>query len=262
MHDLFFPISPSSLFGIMSICLSGKHLWFLKLCLGTWAHTFSVAAVIALLGLCLWLAAPRHHSHSLQYSLTSPVFGPSSLLSLYNSLMNPRHVQQTSYLQNCLLFRWFVFLSTVMQLFQYRFAKKWKHGVVTFFRSSKVVPICVLDGREYLFPTALALQSHICFGWKLTTSLVFSMSPPPPFTQHPQHARFQARGLTLTDNGCVQLQGISNRVLSQKLSVGLSGPWWMAPSSVSLPINNPLAPRWARCPSLSGPPFHSYISLS
>lgn len=119
---------------------------------------------------------------------------------------------------------------------------------MTFFRSSKVFPICVLDGREYLFPTVLALQSHICFGWKLNTSLVFSMSAPPPFTRHPQHARSQARGLTLMDNGCVQLQGISNRVLSQKLSIGLSGPWWMAPSSVSLPINNPLAPRWARCP--------------
>lgn len=155
----------------------------------------------------------------------SPVFGPSSLLSLYNSLMNPRHVQQTSYLQNCLLFRWFVFLSTVMQLFQYHFAKKWKHGVVTFFRSSKVFPICVLDGREYLFPTVLALQSHICFGWKLTTSLVFSVSVPPRLSPSILNTPvLKQGGLTLTDNECVQLQGISNRVLSQKLSMGLSGP--------------------------------------
>lgn len=136
----------------------------------------------------------------------SPFFAPSSLLSLYNSLMNPRHVQQTCSLQNCLLLRWFVFLSTVTQIFQYRCAKKWKPSccdIVLFFHR---VP--------HLFPTMLALQSHICFGWKLTILLVFSMSAPLPFTQHPQHAPSQARGLTLTDNGCVQLQGISNRLLS------------------------------------------------
>lgn len=70
---------------------------------------------------------------------------------------------------------------------------------------------------------------HLCAGWQrifaphnsgpssshlLWMGLVFSMSAPLPFTQHPQHADSQARGLTLTNNGCVQLQGISNKVLS------------------------------------------------
>lgn len=39
----------------------------------------------------------------------SPFLAPSFLLSLCNSLTNPRHVQHTCSSQNCLLFRWFVF---------------------------------------------------------------------------------------------------------------------------------------------------------
>lgn len=200
--SLFFPlISTISLFGIMSMCLSGKDLWFLKLCLGT--HL-----------LCSCCNCPFGAMSLACSPLTSSLFfAPSSLPSLYNLLMNPTHIQQTFYLQNCLLLSWFVFLSTVMQLFQYRFAKKWKQSCSAFFGCPKCSPF-VFWLAENIWEQMLALQSHVCFGWKLTTGLSFSMSAPLPFTQHPQHTRSQARGFTLTDNGCVQLQGISNRVLS------------------------------------------------
>lgn len=109
----------------------------------------------------------------------SPVFGPSSLLSLYNSLMNPRHVQQTSYLQNCLLFRWFVFLSTVMQLFQYRFAKKWKHGVVTFFSVFQSVPhLCSGWQRIFVPYSAGSSISHLLWMEANYKSGLFHVGPP------------------------------------------------------------------------------------
>lgn len=162
-------------------------------------------------------AAPCHPSHSLQNSLTS-----SPLFCLFISLpVQVINGPQTCSLQNYLLLRWFVFLSTVMQLFLYVLRRNGNSFVVT------LVPhlflICVLAGREYLFPTMLALQSHICFGLKLTTGLVFSMSAP-RLSPSIFNTLSQARGLTLTDNGCVQLLGISNKVLSYKLSMGLSGP--------------------------------------
>lgn len=71
-----------------------------------------------------------------------------------------------------------------------------------------------LCAQSPVFPLKLDLQSHSCLGWKLNTGLVFSMLAPLPFIQYPQHACSQARGFTLRDNGCVQLQGISSRVLS------------------------------------------------
>lgn len=122
------PISPSSLFGIMSMCLSSKDLWFLKLCLGTWTQTFSLAAVIALLGRCLRLAAPRDHSHSLQSSLTSPSFLPLPLFfpcttHYWTPDMFNRHVlciiavaQMVCFSINC------------NAVIQYCFAKKWKQS--------------------------------------------------------------------------------------------------------------------------------------
>lgn len=242
----FPPISPSSLFGIISVCLSSKDLWFLKLCLGTWTQTFSLAAVIALLGRCLRFAAPRDHSHSLQSSLTSPFFLPLPLFfpcttHYWTPDMFNRHVlciiavaQMVCFSINC------------NAVIQYCFAKKWKQlcSDIFFFWSSKVFPICVLAGREYLLPTMLALLAHICFGW------VWSF-PCRPLCLSP----------SILNTLVLKLGGLLWRIMDVSSCRGSairyyhrSYLWaWVArdewlQSSVSLPINNPLAPRWARCP--------------
>lgn len=109
----------------------------------------------------------------------SPVFGPSSLLPLYNSLMNPRHVQQTSYLQNCLLFRWFVFLSTVMQLFPIPFCQEMETWCCDIFSVFQSVPhLCCGWQRIFVPHSAGSSISHLLWMEANYKSGLFHVGPP------------------------------------------------------------------------------------
>lgn len=158
--------SPSSLFGIISTCLSSKDLWFLKL--------FSGDLNPKLLFICC----------NCPFGAVSPACSPSRSLPfaavLFDlSLFLPLHLfspSTTHYWTPDMFNRHILCIIAVAQMvcfsincnaaFPILFCQEMETIVFWhFFWSSKVSPICVLAGREYLLPTMLTLLAHICFGW-------------------------------------------------------------------------------------------------